>query len=37
VVSLITTPTAALDRDGTRHYVESLVRLMAIAGRRAGG
>jgi AcrR family transcriptional regulator len=37
VVSLITTPTAALDRDGTRHYVESLVRLMEIAGRGAGG
>jgi AcrR family transcriptional regulator len=36
VVSLITTPTGALDRDGTRHYVESLVRLMAIAGRGAG-
>jgi AcrR family transcriptional regulator len=33
VVSLITTPTAALERDGTRHYVESLVRLMDIAGR----
>lgn len=31
VVSLITTPTAALDREGTRHYVESLIRLMAIA------
>jgi len=37
VVSLITTPTAALDRDGTRRYVESLVRLMGIAGRGAGG
>ncbi|HUS22674.1 MAG TPA: TetR/AcrR family transcriptional regulator [Aeromicrobium sp.] len=36
VVSLITTPTAALDRDGTRHYVESLVRLMGIAGRGTG-
>ncbi|HJR89294.1 MAG TPA: TetR/AcrR family transcriptional regulator [Aeromicrobium sp.] len=33
VVSLITTPTAAFERDGTRHYVESLVRLMDIAGR----
>jgi AcrR family transcriptional regulator len=32
VVSLITTPTAALDRDGTRRYVESLVRLTEIAG-----
>lgn len=33
VVSLITTPTAALDRAGTRRYVESLVRLTDIAGR----
>ena len=33
VVSLITTPTAALDTDGTRRYVESLVRLADIAGR----
>ncbi len=33
VVSLITTPTAALDRDGTRRYVESLTRLADIAGR----
>jgi AcrR family transcriptional regulator len=34
VVSLITTPSAALDRDGTRHYVESLIRLTRIAGRQ---
>jgi len=33
VVSLITTPTAELDRDGTRRYLESLVRLTDIAGR----
>jgi AcrR family transcriptional regulator len=31
VVSLITTPTPALERDGTRPYVESLIRLMGIA------
>ncbi len=31
VISLITTPTPALDRDGTRPYVVSLVRLMGIA------
>jgi len=37
VVSLITTPTSALDREGTRRYVESLVRLTDIAGRGAGG
>jgi len=30
VVSLITTPTAALDREGTRPYVDSLIRLIAI-------
>lgn len=34
VVSLITTPSAALDRDGTRHYVESLIRLTRIAGQQ---
>ena len=32
VISLITTPTPALDEDGTRQYVASLVRLMGIAG-----
>jgi len=32
VVSLITTPTTGLDQDGTRRYVESLIRLMGIAG-----
>jgi AcrR family transcriptional regulator len=37
VVSLITTPTTALDREGTRRYVESLVRLTDIASRGAGG
>lgn len=37
VVSLITTPTAALDRDGTRHYVESLIRLTDIAGLESSG
>ena len=31
VVSLVTTPTAGLDRDGTRTYVDSLVRLMGLA------
>jgi|GEM_PF-2183181 len=31
VVSLVTTPTAGLDRDGTRRYVDSLVRLMGLA------
>ncbi|HUQ00132.1 MAG TPA: TetR/AcrR family transcriptional regulator [Aeromicrobium sp.] len=31
VVSLITTPTAALERNGTRRYVESLIGLMGIA------
>ena len=31
VVSLITTPTAGLDREGTRGYVDSLIRLMGIA------
>jgi AcrR family transcriptional regulator len=31
VVSLITTPTAALEHEGTRRYVESLIRLMGIA------
>lgn len=35
VVSLITTPTAALDGGGTRRYVESLIRLADIAGRGA--
>ncbi|MEZ0577915.1 TetR/AcrR family transcriptional regulator [Nocardioides sp. MH1] len=30
VISLVTTPTAALAREDTRAYVESLVRLMAI-------
>lgn len=30
VISLITTPTPALERDGTRGYVEALVRLLAI-------
>lgn len=35
VVSLITTPTAALDGGGTRRYVESLIRLANIAGRGA--
>lgn len=37
VVSLITTPTAALDRDGTRNYVESLIRLTDIAGLESSG
>jgi len=37
VVSLITTPTAALDREGTRSYVESLVRLTDIAGLESSG
>ena len=32
VVSLITTPTPALDQAGTRAYVAGLVRLMGIAG-----
>ena len=32
VVSLITTPSRALDEQGTQAYVESLVRLMRIAG-----
>jgi AcrR family transcriptional regulator len=32
VVSLITTPTEALREQGTQEYVESLVRLMGIAG-----
>ncbi|PWN02007.1 TetR family transcriptional regulator [Nocardioides silvaticus] len=32
VVSLITTPTRALEEEGTQVYVESLVRLMGIAG-----
>lgn len=31
VISLITTPTPALDEEGTRQYVASLVRLMGIA------
>lgn len=31
VVSLIATPTIGLDRDGTRRYVDSLIRLMGIA------
>ncbi|WP_188113472.1 TetR/AcrR family transcriptional regulator [Nocardioides humilatus] len=30
VISLATTPTAGLDRDGTRAYVERLIRLMAL-------
>ncbi|MFL6089526.1 MAG: TetR/AcrR family transcriptional regulator [Aeromicrobium sp.] len=34
-VSLVTTPTAALDEDGTRRYVESLIRLTGIAGTNA--
>jgi AcrR family transcriptional regulator len=37
VVSLITTPTAALDGEGTRRYVEGLVRLMDIAGLKSSG
>ena len=32
VISLITTPTPALDEEGTREYVADLVRLMGIAG-----
>jgi AcrR family transcriptional regulator len=32
VISLVTTPSPALDREGTRTYVDSLVRLMGIAG-----
>ncbi|MDZ5622789.1 TetR/AcrR family transcriptional regulator [Nocardioides bizhenqiangii] len=32
VISLITTPTPALDEEGTRPYVANLVRLMRIAG-----
>lgn len=32
VISLITTPTVALDQEGTRQYVASLIRLMSIAG-----
>ena len=32
VVSLIATPTRALEEEGTQAYVESLVRLMGIAG-----
>ena len=35
VVSLITTPTAALERSGTRSYVDSLVQLMVLGA--AGG
>lgn len=31
VVSLITTPTPVLEAEGTRSYVDSLIRLMAIA------
>jgi AcrR family transcriptional regulator len=31
IVSLITTPTGALDREGTRRYVESLIHLADIA------
>jgi AcrR family transcriptional regulator len=30
VISIVTTPTAALTREGTRTYVESLIRLMAL-------
>lgn len=30
-ISLVTTPTGALERDGTRAYVDRLIRLMAIA------
>lgn len=32
VISLITTPSPALDDEGTKRYVASLVRLMGIAG-----
>lgn len=32
VISLITTPTVGLEQEGTRQYVESLIRLMGIAG-----
>ena len=31
VISLITTPSPALDDEGTKQYVASLVRLMGIA------
>jgi AcrR family transcriptional regulator len=31
VVSMITTPSLALEEEGTRHYVESLIGLMGIA------